>query len=414
MKNKTLALIALALAVPARAETAEEVAEAALEAMPVWDGHNDVPMQLRFRFGNRIGGFTFVDTSFTADNPRGAMQTDLVRLREGHVGAQFWSIFVPTSMPEPEAAVAALEQIDVTKRLVAANADEMAFVATADEVAAAMSQGKIASLMGIEGGHHIANSLAVLRQMYALGVRYMTLTHSANVAWADSADGVPVNGGLSDFGRDVVREMNRLGMIVDLSHVSADTMRDAIETSAAPVIFSHSSARGLVNESRNVPDDVLVSLKDNGGIVMVTPVAGYISTAKNDWLGDRAGEQARLEWQWQGQPDRVSEGMQAWLTTHPEPVATVADLADHIDHIRAVAGIDHIGIGGDYDGWTDFAEGLGDVSTYPALFTELARRGYTQEELEKISGRNMMRVLRAVEAYAASQAGMPPVESSNS
>jgi membrane dipeptidase len=246
--------------------------------------------------------------------------------------------------------------------------------------------------------------------MYALGARYMTLTHYKTLTWADSADDLPVHKGLTPFGEQVVREMNRLGMIVDLAHVSTDTMRDALAVARAPAIFSHSNARAVVEESRNVPDDVLRQLAANGGIVMVTGVADFVSPERRLWLAERDAERSRQQWLWQGDPDKVTALMAAWASAHPEPTTTIAQLADHVDHIRAVAGIDHIGVGGDFDGWNAFPEGFGDVSGYPALFVELARRGYSQADLEKIASRNMLRVMRAVESYAAAHRGDPPIE----
>jgi membrane dipeptidase len=406
------ALLLLAAA-PLAARTPEEVAAAALRAAPVWDGHNDVAQQLRGRRDNLLAEFDFADTALEPGARGGEpspMDTDLPRLRQGQVGAQFWSVFVSSDQSEADAVRQTLEQIDTVKRLVARYPGDLAMAYSAADVAQAMRAGRIASLMGIEGGHAIGGSLAVLRQMYALGVRYMTLTHYRNTAWADSADDMPAHDGLTEFGRDVVREMNRLGMVVDLAHVSAATMRDTLEVARAPVIFSHSNARAVVDESRNVPDDVLLRLKANGGIVMVTGVADFVSEGRRHWLAEHAAAQARIAWLWQGDPAKVKAEMAAWLVANPEVPVTVAELADHIDHIRRVAGIEHIGIGGDYDGWPTFPVGMDDVSGYPALFTELARRGYTQHELEQIASRNMMRVMRAVEAQAAAQRGEPPWE----
>jgi membrane dipeptidase len=309
---------------------------------------------------------------------------------------------------------ATLEQIDVMKRILARHPDRLEFVTTADGAEKAMKAGRIASLIGMEGGHSIGGSLGVLRQMYALGARYMTLTHYKTLTWADSADDVPSHKGLTPFGEQVVREMNRLGMIVDLSHVSTDTMRDALAVARAPVIFSHSNARAVVEESRNVPDDVLRQLTANGGIVMVTGVADFVSPERRLWLAERSAETAREQWLWQGDPDKVTAQMAAWTAAHPEPRTTVSQLADHVDHIRQVAGIDHIGVGGDFDGWNSFPEQFGDVSGYPALFVELARRGYSQADLEKIASRNMLRVMRSVEAYAAAHRGDPPIETPTS
>lgn len=399
-------------AAPVSAQTAEEVAAAALEAAPVWDGHNDVPIQLRGRFRNVIGDFDFEDTTDTGpEHSEGrTMHTDLVRLRQGKVGAQFWSVYVSASLSEPEAVQAVIEQIDVTKRLIDRYPDDLAFALTADDVAAAVKQGRIASLLGMEGGHSIGSSLGVLRQTYDLGARYMTLTHSKNTPWADSATDMPAHGGLSDFGKDVVREMNRLGMLVDLSHVSEEAMHDALDVAKAPVIFSHSSARAINGHARNVPDSVLERLPDNGGIVMVTAVPGFLSEAARDWNARRAAEEARLKALWQGQPSEVDQRLAEWDGANPLPRAGIADMADHIDHVRKIAGISSIGIGGDYDGIPFAPDGLEDVSTYPALFAELARRGYTQGQLEDIAFNNMMRVMRAAEAYKASVADMPPIE----
>ncbi|MDD3798756.1 MAG: dipeptidase [Novosphingobium sp.] len=401
---------------PLAAKTPEQVAEAALEAAPVFDGHNDTPIQLRGRYHDVIGGFDFEDTTDTG-NPEAtgtwkgrAMHTDLVRLRKGHVGAQFWSIFVSANLPGPEAVQATLEQIDVTRRLIARYPQDMQLALSADDVERAMARGRIASLLGMEGGHSIGSSLGVLRQMYALGVRYMTLTHSKNTPWADSATDTPEHHGLTDFGRDVVREINRLGMLVDLSHVSEETMLDALDVSRVPVIFSHSGARAVNGHARNVPDNVLEKLKANGGIVMAIALPGYVGEAARQWYADRQAEKARQDALWQGQPDKAAAALAAWDEAHPEPPTTVSDMADHIDHIRAVAGIDHIGIGGDYDGMASGPVGMEDVSGYPVLFAELARRGYSQADLEKIASRNILRVMRAAERYAAAHRGDPPVE----
>ena len=412
----TIVLGATALATltcsPLAAQSPEDVAQAALDAAPVWDGHNDVPIQLRSRFGNEIGEFDFDDTTNTATDERNAMHTDLARLKEGKVGAQWWSVYVPTSISEPEAVQMTMEQIDVTKRLIARYPDELSLALTADDVEAALAEGRIAGLLGMEGGHSIGSSLAVLRQMYALGARYMTITHSKNTPWADSSTDTPEHGGLTDFGKDLIREMNRIGMVVDLSHVSEATMMDALEVARAPVIFSHSSARAINGHARNVPDSVLRLLSENRGIVMVTAVPGFISEEARVWNANRSAEEARLEALWQGQPEAVEAGLAAWDEANPYPPADIGDMADHIDHVRDVAGIDAIGIGGDYDGIPFAPDGLEDVSTYPALFTELARRGYSRADLEKISFRNMMRVMREVEAASTAMADLPPFETS--
>jgi len=410
------AIAALCLAAPLAAQSGnrspEAVAQAALDAAPVWDGHNDVPWALRERFDNVIAPFDFNNTQ--AQGGVGSpletkMHTDLPRLRQGRVGAQFWSVYVP-SMPEPQAVQATLEQIDVAHRLIQRYPQELQLALNADEVERAMASGKIASLIGMEGGHSIGSDLGVLRQMYALGARYLTLTHSANTPWADSATDDPEHDGLTDFGRDVVREMQRIGMLVDLSHTSEATMLDTLDVARAPVIFSHSGARAVNGHARNVPDSVLTRLKDNGGIVMLVALPGFLSEKVRQHGADRAAERARLQALWLGQPDQVEAGLAAWDAAHPEVLATVSDMADHVDHIRQVAGIDHIGLGADYDGMDTGPVGMEDAGGYPALFVELARRGYSQADLEKIASRNMMRVLRSAEAYAAAHASDMPIE----
>lgn len=408
----TAALIALAAA-PAAARTPEQVAEAALKAAPVFDGHNDVPNQLRDRYGNVIGDFDFVDTTDTGsdDGKTRVMHTDLNRLRKGMLGAQFWSVYVSADLPEPQAVQTTLEQIDVTRRLIARYPNDLQFALTAKDVEDSLKRGKIASLLGIEGGHSIGGSLGVLRQMYDLGVRYMTLTHSKSLSWVDSATDAPRNGGLTDHGRAVIREMNRIGMLVDLSHVSEETMHDALDVAKAPVIFSHSGARAINFHPRNVPDSVLARLPANGGIVMVVGLPAFLSESLRQHNAARAGEQARLAGVFMGDPAGAADMLAQWDRKNPAPKATVIDYADHIDRVRQMAGINHIGIGGDYDGMPSGPAGMEDVAGYPALFTELARRGYTQADLEKISLRNALRVMKAAETYAASQRDTPPYES---
>jgi membrane dipeptidase len=393
-------------------DPAMEAALAALAAAPVFDGHNDTPMQLRRRLGNQINRFDFNDTLVSAEtDPFGrAMHTDLKRLRKGRVGAQYWSVYVPASLPEPEAVQMTLEQIDVTKRLIDRYPDDLAYAETADEVEQAIAQGRIAGLMGMEGGHSIGSDLGVLRQMYALGARYMTLAHSQNTPWADSATDAPEHGGLTEFGKDVVREMNRIGMLVDLSHVSEETMIDALAVARAPVIFSHSGAKAVTGHARNVPDSVLEMLAANGGIVMVVALPGYLSEDRRQWQSRYQAETARLEALNQGRPDLVEAAMEEWVAANPEPATLVSDMADHIDHIKKVAGVQAIGIGADFDGMPTGPVGFEDVSGYPALFAELVRRGYSQAELEMIASRNAIRVLREAEAYAASQRGALPIE----
>ena len=412
MRLTVLALGALCLATTATAQTPEQTAEAALKATPVWDGHNDLPEQLRSRYRNMIAGFDFADTTDTADPAKniGAMHTDLARIAQGRLGAQFWSVYISANLTEQQAVQATLEQIDVMKRIIARHPDRLELVITADGAERAMKAGRVASLIGMEGGHSIGSSLAVLRQMHALGARYMTLTHSKNTPWADSATDVPAHGGLTDFGKDVIREMNRLGMLVDLSHVSEDAMNDTLDLTEVPVMFSHSGARAVNGHARNVPDGVLTRLKSNGGIVMVVGYPDFLSEKRRQWGASQAAEKARLESLWRGNPQAVVAGMEAWRSANPEVLATVSDWADHIDHVRKIAGIDHIGIGGDYDGMETGPVGAEDAAGYPALFAELARRGYSRADLQKIAGGNIERVLRAAEAYATAHRTDPPIE----
>jgi len=399
---------------PATAATnPESVAAAALKAAPVWDGHNDVPEQLRDRRKDLLKGFDFRDTTGTADAAAGrvAMHTDLTRLRRGHVGAQFWSVFVAASLTDQQAVQAVMEQIDVTKRLIAAYPEDLQYASDAAGVAAAWKKGRIASLLGMEGGYAIGNSLGVLRQFRELGVRYMTLTHYKTTAWADSATDAPQHGGLTPFGKDVVREMQRIGMLVDLSHVSADTMRAALDVAQAPVIFSHSGARAVGDHPRNVPDDVLERLKANGGIVMVVTLPAYVSNAVRQWELERTAERARLGALYIDAPDKAKAALAQWEQAHARPRAKLTELADHIEHVVKVAGIDHVGLGGDFDGMDTTTEGMDDVSGYPNLFVELARRGYSQADLQKIASGNIMRVLKAADAYALAHRNDPPIES---
>ena len=406
-------ILALFLTAPhGHAASPEAIAEAALRAAPVWDGHNDVPEQVRDRRKDVLAGFDFADTRDTADPEQGldAMQTDLARLRKGRVGAQFWSVYVSATLTDQQAVQATLEQIDVMKRLIARHPEALQYCVDSACVQAATKAGRIASLLGMEGGHSIGASLGVLRQMHELGARYMTLTHFKNTAWADSGTDVPAHGGLTDFGRDVVREMQRLGMLVDLSHTSARTMLDALGVAGAPVMFSHSGALAIAGHPRNVPDAVLDRLKSNGGIVMVNFYPGYLSEALRLWNAARAGEKARLVALHPDSPDAAAAALAEWQSKNSKPQATLSQIADHIDYITRRIGVDHVGLGGDFDGGSVGVEGMPDVSAYPALFTELARRGYSQDQLEKIASRNMMRVLKAAETYAQAHANDPPIE----
>ena len=331
----------------------------------------------------------------------------VARLAEGHVGAQFWSVYVSADLPEPQAAVATVEQIDVTKRLIARYPDRLVLALTGDDVERAMGDGKIASLIGMEGGHSIAGSLAVLRQMYDLGARYMTLTHSKNLAWADSATATPEHDGLTDFGRDVVREMQRIGMLVDLSHVSDATMNDALDVARAPVIFSHSGARAVAPHVRNVPDDVLSLLPANGGVVMITFVPTFLSAEDWAWSRERAAEDARLKSLYSYSKEKQDAGLKAWEAAHPAPQLTVSIVADHIEHAVKIAGHDHVGIGGDLDGIDRTVVGLGGVEGYPNLFAELIRRGWSDANLARLAGGNILRVMRRAEAVAGAMKDEP-------
>ena len=362
--------------------------------VPLIDGHNDLPWQYRNKANRDVWAMDI-------NEPQPDLHTDIPRLREGMLGAQFWSVYVPASMQGKEAVRATLEEIDIVYQLIARYPDTFQLATTTDEVEAAFAAGRIASMMGMEGGHSIDSSLGALRMFHRLGVGYMTLTHSRNVPWADSATDTVAADGLTKFGEDVVREMNRLGMLVDLSHVSPATMRDALEVSESPVIFSHSSSLAVCNHVRNAPDDVLETLAENGGVIMVTFVPAYISEETRLHGVSRNEERDRLRSYPDSTDDSVETGMAEWNEANPAPRATLAQVADHIDHIRQVAGIDHVGIGGDYDGISTVPEGLEDVSKYPMLTAELIRRGYTDEDVMKVLGLNVLRVMRSAEEVAA-------------
>jgi membrane dipeptidase len=380
--------------------------------MPIIDGHNDLPLQLRGRYGYRVEGL---------DQPRPPLQTDIPRLRAGGVGGQFWSVYVPSDLPEPEATVATMEQIDAVYRMAAGYPDDLAIAYSAADVERIIASGRIASLIGIEGGHSIATSLGVLRAFARLGVRYMTLTHNHHTSWADSAAAEPEHDGLNDAGRAVVREMQRIGMLVDLSHVAPATMHAALDTAFAPVIFSHSGARALNDHPRNVPDDVLTRLRDNGGVLQLTFVAPFVSPEARAWNLAADAERARLGltdpldgWPraprpgedpatvpaWPDTDPTAEPALRSWLAANPKPAATIAQVADHIEHARDVAGVDHVGIGGDFDGTTELPDGLADVSGYPRLLAELTSRGWSEADLGKLAGGNILRVLRDSERLA--------------
>lgn len=360
-----------------------------LRRTPLLDGHNDLAWKIRERFR--------LDPGRLDQGPVEALtHTDLPRMRRGGVGAQFWSVYVPSTLAGDAAVSSTLEQIDVVYRLIRHYPDALELALTSDDVERIFASGKIASLLGAEGGHSIACSMGVLRMLYRLGVRYMTLTHNDNVPWADSATDVPVNGGLSAFGREVVHEMQRLGMLVDLSHVSADTARDALGAAEAPVIFSHSSAWTLCDHPRNVPDDVLGRLAGNGGVCMVTFVPSFVSSDCREWDLGLAAEIRRLGLD-ENDPTKRSEIRAKYAESHHRPRATLAQVADHVDHVREVAGIEHVGLGGDYDGTDQLPDGLEDVSRYPVLIAELLDRGWSEDDCARLTGGNILRVMREAE-----------------
>jgi membrane dipeptidase len=353
-RSLLLVLTALLVTAPLTAQDHDAIARRVLSTTPLVDGHNDLPWAIRISDSPRdVGAFDLRATT--------PFHTDIPRLREGMVGAQFWSIYVPIDAVEEGAAKVQLEQIDIANRIFEMYPEAFEAAYTASDVERAFGNGRIASLMGMEGGHAIENSLGALRAFFQAGARYMTLTHSDNTDWADSATGLPIHDGLTRFGEEVVAEMNRMGMLVDLSHTSPATMHDVLEVAEAPVIFSHSSAKAITDHPRNVPDDVLRRLPDNGGVVMITFVPSFITDDGN---------------------------------------ATLADVADHLDHVKTVAGAEHVGIGSDFDGITSVPVGLEDVSTFPALFSELSRRGWSEEELRMLAGENLLRVMRESEAAA--------------
>jgi len=379
--------------------TADRIA-ALLRDHPVWDGHNDLPWEARDQVAY---DWARLDV---AAGTEGRTHTDVPRLRAGGVGAQFWSVYVPSNMPGSAAVTATLEQVDAVRRMAARWPEHFRLATTADDVVAAWAEGRIASLMGAEGGQSIDSSTGALRMLYEVGVRYMTLTHNHHNPWAESAtdgptaDGRFEQGGLTAFGREVVREMNRLGMLVDLSHVSAGTMRAALDVSEAPVIFSHSSARAVCDVPRNVPDDVLARLADNGGVCMVTFVPSFVTPAIGEWRA-AAGEAARAAGIAPNDHSEFERFAAAWGETHPKPPTTLDDVVAHVEHVREVAGARHVGLGGDYDGAGGFADELRDVSGYPALLAALADRGWSDDDLAALASGNVLRVLREAEDVAA-------------
>src|SRR5882724_7188857 len=389
-----------------------------LAATPLIDGHNDLPWEIRQRYRSQLDAFNLRSDLSRTFGPKGEqpLMTDIVRLRAGRVGAQFWSVWVPVDVKGFEAVQMTLEQIDLVKRLTARYSADLEMAYTAADIRRIHHAGRIASLIGIEGGHQINNSLPVLRQMYDAGARYMTLTHSSSTLWADSATDNPAYHGLTPFGIEVVREMNRIGLLVDLSHVSPETMKAALAVTEAPVIFSHSSARALVDHPRNVPDDILRSVAANGGVVMVNFAPGYVSDARNHWDADQAAERTRFNSPpyiglYIGQPERAKAALAAWEQSHPRPVTTLVQVADHIDHIRQVAGVDHVGLGSDFDGIGDAPVGLAGADRYPVLLEEFMHRGWTDADIAKVAGENLLRVMASAEKAAVRLRAARPASS---
>ena len=393
-------------AVPARAQidpATKARIDRILKSTPLIDGHNDVPWELRENHKSSVEGL-----AANSDKRPSPMMTDMARLRQGRVGGQFWSVYLDSSFTGERAIKATLEQIDIVGRLIGAYPNDLERAVTADDVVRIHKAGRIASLMGAEGGHQIGNSMAALRAFRAAGVGYMTLTWNNNNDWADSATDEPRHGGLTAFGRAVIGEMNRIGMIVDLSHVSESTMAHALDTTKAPVMFSHSNVRALSDHPRNVPDAILRRLPANGGVVMVNAYPGHNDPAVIAWQGSRAGEEARLARVYPGQSERRKLALAAWDKANVRPPSPITVMANHIDHVVKIAGHDHVGIGADLDGVPFTTAGMEDVAGYPTLFAELIRRGWSDADLAKLAGGNILRVMRGAEAIAASIKSIAP------
>ena len=393
-----------AMAVPPIDRATQARIDRILEATPLIDGHNDIAEALQENHGSSVERLAS-GTDRWAEHP---LMTDMARLRAGRVGGQFWSVYIDGTITGDAAIRRTIEQIDIVDRMIAAYPNDLERALTADDIVRIHRAGKIASLIGVEGGRQIGASLPALRQFYRLGARYMTLTHNQTTEWADSATDEAKFDGLSPFGERVVMEMNRLGMLVDLSHVSPMTMRDTLRITRAPVIFSHSSAGGVTPHPRNVPDDVLRLLPANGGVVMVNFVPGFLSQQVWDWSAAQAAEEARLKAIHRASKAAVEAGVKAWAAAHPRPATDVRIVADHIDHVARVAGHDHVGLGGDYDGIPYTPTGLEGVETYPVLFAELIRRGWSDSNLAKLAGGNVLRALRGAEATARSMRTVAP------
>lgn len=366
-----------------------------LRNTPLVDGHNDLPWAMREAAKDPLDVVAYDLRRKTAG------MTDIARLRKGMVGGQFWSVYIPGEVRDSGYARIQLEQIDIAKRVIARYPDVFVPAFTAADVRKAYAQGKIGSLLGMEGGHAIENSLGALRSYYELGARYMTLTHNVTLDWADAANDAPRNNGLTAFGKEVVREMNRLGMLVDLAHTSPAVMSQALSVSEAPVIWSHAAARGVTDVPRNVPDSILARLPKNGGVVMMTFVPGFVSQAVANYGAQVTAVRDSIAKRFPNNNDAQFKAVAAWRETHPTPIATISDVADHLDHIKQIAGAAHVGIGGDFDGITETVQGLEDVSTYPTLFAELLKRGWTDAELKGLAGENVLRALKGAESVSA-------------
>ena len=399
------ALVSIPTAAPA--QTPQKRVQRVLAGTPIIDGHNDLPWEIRDAYD-----FWRKPLDLDSDTSRleARLQTDLPRMKRGGVGGQFWSVWIPADLKGDEAIRVTLEQVDIVHRMIARYPNRLEIASTAADIRRIQKSGRIASLIGVEGGHQIGNSPAALRQFYALGTRYMTLTHSKNNDWADSATDDPAHDGLTPFGKAIVGEMNRLGMLVDLSHVSPKVMHDVLDATKAPVIFSHSNARALMDHARNVPDDVLRRIPANGGVVMVNFFPGFLSDAYRRRAAERDAEDARLKNLYSGQPERRAAALAAWDSAHPAVDVPLGVVADHIEHVRRIAGADHVGIGSDFDGISGTApKGLEGVETYPALLAELARRGWSDSDLARLAGLNLLRAMERAERVAAGMKGEAPM-----
>jgi membrane dipeptidase len=408
VKTRVVAAAAtLLIATPALAQpitpSVQKRIDRILKRTPLIDGHNDLPWALREDHKQSVEGL-----ESGTDGREPPLMTDMERMRTGRVGGQFWSVYITGTILGDEAIRTTLEQIDTAHRLIDAYPQHLEFAQSADDLERIHRKRRIGSMLGVEGGNQIGGSMAALRQFHARGVRYMTLTHNQTTAWADAGTDEPKHDGLSPFGVEVVKEMNRLGMLVDLSHVAPATMKDAIAASRAPVIFSHSDVYALNPHPRNVPDDVLALLPQNGGVMMVTFVPGFLSPEVWAWSRERSAEEARLKSLYSFSKAKVEEGLKSWEVAHPRPPVQVGAVADHVEHVVKLAGHDHVGIGGDLDGIPYGVEGLSGVEGYPLLFAELIRRGWSDRDLAKLAGGNVLRALRKAEDVASSMKDEPP------